>query len=125
MAIECRTGKERLTINDLRKAKENRSAEAALLLAERSCALPKDAEELGSRLYWEERTVVPHHDPARPDSGILLATALQVVRMFAPLRASATGIETEVGRIRGYAPDIEGELAHSARRAVGPCVGVQ
>jgi hypothetical protein len=141
VAIECRTGKERLTINDLRKAKENRSAEATLLLAERACALPKDAEELGFRLYRDERAVVLHHDPARPDSGILLATALQVARMFAhlaaaasaeeidqdllrqslgrierglarlkPLRASATGIETEVGRIRGYAQDLEVEL---------------
>jgi hypothetical protein len=151
VAIECRTGKERLTINDLRKAKENRSAEAALLLAERACALPKDAEELGFRLYWEERAVVLHHDPTRPDSGILLATALQVARMFAqlaaaasaeeidqdllrqslgrierslgrlkPLRASATGIETEVGRIRGYAQDIEGEL----RGALGELSGL-
>ena len=141
VAIECRTGKERLTINDLRKAKENRSAEATLLLAERAGALPKDAEELGFRLYWDERAVVLHHDPARPDGGILLATALQVARMFAhlaaaasaeeidqdrlrqslgrierglarlkPLRASATGIETEVSRIRGYAQDIEAEL---------------
>jgi hypothetical protein len=95
VAIECRTGKERLTINDLRKAKENRSAEAALLLAERSCALPKDAEKLGSRLYWEERTVVPHHDPARPDSGILLATALQVVRMFAQVATAASTEEID------------------------------
>ena len=141
VAIECRTGKERLTIDDLRKAKENRSTEATLLLAERACALPKDAEELGFRLYWNERSVVLHHDQARPDSGILLATALQVARMFAhlaaaasaeeidqdllrhslgrverglarlkPLRASATGIETEVSRIRGYAQDMEGEL---------------
>lgn len=146
VAIECRTGKERLTLNDLRKAKENRACESTLLLAQQACALPKDAEELGFRLYWEERAVVLHHDPARPDSGILLATALQVARMFAhlaaaasaeeidqdllrqtlgrierglarlkPLRASATGIETEVGRIRGYAQDIEGEL----RGAVG------
>jgi hypothetical protein len=141
VAIECRTGKGRLTINDLRKAKENRSAEATLLLAERPCSLPKDAEELGFRLYWQERAVVLHHDPTRPDSGVLLATALQVARMFAhlaaaasaeeidqdllrqscgrierglarlkPLRTSATGIETEIGRIRGYAQDIEVEL---------------
>lgn len=151
VAIECRTGKERLSINDLRKAKENRSAEATLLLAEQACALPKDAEELGFRLYPDERAVVLHHDPARPDSGILLATALQVARMFAhlaaaasaeeidhdllrqsvsrierglarlkPLRASATGIETEVGRIRGYAQDIEVEL----RGALGELSGL-
>jgi len=151
VAIECRTGKDRLTINDLRKAKENRSAEATLLLAERACALPKDAEELGFRPYWEERAVVLHHNPDRPDSGILLATALQVVRMFAhlaaaasaeeidqdlvrssvsrierglarlkPLRASATGIETEVGRIRGYTQEIEVEL----RGALGELSGL-
>ena len=136
---------------DLRKAKENRSAEAALLLAERACVLPKDAEELGFRTYWEERAVVLHHDPERPDSGILLATALQVARMFAllaaaasageinqdvlrqglirvekalgrlkPLRSSATGIETEVGRIRGYAQDIEQDL----RGALGELSGL-
>ena len=154
VAIECRTGDKRLPIDDLRKAKENRSCESALLLAERACALPKDAEELGFRLYWEERTVVLHHDPTQADSGMLLAAALQVARMFAllaaatsaeeidqdllrqaigrierglarlkPLRASATGIETEVGRIRGYATrtsEIElrgalGELAGLAK----------
>lgn len=141
VAIECRSGKERVTISDLRKAKENRSAQATLLLASQPCALPKDAEELGFRAYWDERAVVLHHDPDRPDSGTLLATALQVARMFAhlaaaasegeinqeivrgiinlveksvgrlkPLRSSATGIETEVTRIRGYAQDIERDL---------------
>ena len=141
VAIECRSGKERVTISDLRKAKENRSAQATLLLASQACALPKDAEELGFRAYWDERAVVLHHDPDRPDSGTLLATALQVARMFAqlaaaasegeinqeivrgiinlveksvgrlkPLRSSATGIETEVTRIRGYAQDIERDL---------------
>jgi hypothetical protein len=96
---------------------------------------------LGFRAYWEERTVVLHLDPGRSDNGILLATALQVARMFAqlgqessgaeikhevvaasvarlercigrlkPLRSSATGIENEVGRIRGYAQEMKGEL---------------
>jgi hypothetical protein len=151
VAIECRTGKERVTIADLGKAKENRAAQATLLLASQACALPKDAEELGFRAYWDERAVVLHHDPDRLDSGTLLATALQVAPMFAmlaasasedeinhdilrqsitriekglgrlkPLRASATGIETEVGRIRGYAQDIEGDL----RGALGELGGL-
>lgn len=151
VAIECRTGKERVTLADLGKAKENRSAQATLLLASQACALPKDAEELGFRAYWDERAVVLHHDPDRLDSGTLLATALQVSRMFAqlaaaastgeinqdilrqsitriekglvrlkPLRSSATGIETEVGRIRGYAQDIEVDL----RGALGELGGL-
>jgi hypothetical protein len=151
VAIECRSGKERVTLADLRKAKDNRSAQATLLLASRACALPKDAEGLGFRAYWDERAVVLHHDPERPESGTLLATALQVARMFAqlaaaasadeinqdilrqslsriekglgrlkPLRSSATGIETEVSRIRGYAQDIEQEL----RGALGELSGL-
>jgi hypothetical protein len=94
---------------------------------------------------------VLHHDPGRPESGILLATALQVARMFAqlgqdasgedikheivrasiarlekclgrlkPLRSSATGIENEVGRIRGYAQEMEAEL----RSALGELQGL-
>jgi hypothetical protein len=110
-------------------------------LVEQRSALPKDAEELGFRAYADERVVVLHHDPANPERGVFLATALQVSRLLAqlaastnsselprevllaslarlehslgrlkPLRASATGIETEVGRIRGYAQDIERDL---------------
>jgi len=151
VAIECRTGKERLTIAELRKAKENRSAAATLLLTAQACALPKDAEELGFRTYWEERAVVLHHDADRAEGGLLLATALQVARMFAqlasaastgeinqevlqanlrrlekclsklkPLRTSATGIETEVSRIRRYAQEIEVEL----RGALGELAGL-
>jgi hypothetical protein len=151
VVVECRTGKSRITITDLAAAKENRSADAALLLVSEASALPKDAEELGFRAYWQERTVVLHHDPGRPDSGILLATALQVSRMFAqlgheasgeeiklevlrasisrlekglgrlkPLRSSATGIETEVSRIRSYAQEMEGEL----RGALGELSGL-
>lgn len=150
IVIECRTGKERVTMADLKKAKENRSAEAALLLVDNAHALPKDAEELGFRAYWDERSVVLHHDSSRLDSGILLATALQVTRMFAqlasasskdeidhellraslgrleravtrlkPLRASATGIETEVNRIRGYAQEIENDLRGSLGELTG------
>ena len=37
-----------------------------------------------------------------------------------PLRASATGIETEVGRIRGYAQNMEIEL----RGALGELAGL-
>lgn len=151
VVVECRTGKTRITIADLAKARENRSAEAALLLVSDPSALPKDAEELGFRAYWEERAVVLHHDSGRGDSGILLATALQVARMFAllglaasgeeikhevvraglvhvetclarlkPLRSSATGIEKEVGHIRGYAQEMEIEL----RGAIGELYGL-
>jgi hypothetical protein len=141
VVVECRTGKERVTINDLRRAKENREAEAALLVAERPQLLPKDAEGLGFRAYWDERVVVLHYDRAQPGSGLLLAAGLQIVRMFAqlaaaasieeidhdrlrqtigqiekaigrltPLRSSVKGIETEIGRIRGYTQDIEDEM---------------
>jgi hypothetical protein len=141
VVVECRTGKERMTLNDLRKAKENREAEAALLVAERPQLLPKDAEGLGFRAYWDERVVVLHYDPAQPGSGVMLAAGLQIVRMFAqlaavasveeidhdrlrqsisriekaiakvrPIRASLTGIDTEISRIRGYAQEIEDEL---------------
>lgn len=151
VVIECRTGKTRITLADLAKAKENRSANAALLLVSETAALPKDAEELGFRAYWDERAVVLHHDPQRSDSGILLATTLQVARMFAqlgqdtsgeeikhevvraslarlekclgrlkPLRSSVTGIESEVGRIRGYAQEMETEL----RGALGELSGL-
>jgi hypothetical protein len=151
VVVECRTGKTRITIADLNAAKENRSAEAALLLVSDPQALPKDAEELGFRAYWEERSVVLHYEPDRPDSGILLATALQVARMFSqlgqevsgetlkhevvrvsitrlekcvgrlkPLRSSATGIENEVSRIRGYAQEMETEL----RGALGELGGL-
>jgi hypothetical protein len=151
VVIECRTGKTRITIADLEAAKENRSAHAALLLVSDPSALPKDAEELGFRCYWEERAVVLHHDPGEAESGILLATALQVARMFAqlshvtsgeeikaevvraslarlerclgrlkPLRSSATGIENEVGRIRGYAQEMEIEM----RGALGELSGL-
>src|SRR5206468_10467377 len=103
------------------------------------------------RTYWDERSVVLHHEPGRSDSGILLATALQVARMFSqlgqvtsgeeikhevvrvaiarlekcvgrlkPLRSSATGIENEVGRIRGYAQEMEVEL----RAAIGELSGL-
>jgi hypothetical protein len=144
VAIECRTGAKRLSLAELRLARENRSADSALLLAERPEALPKDAEALGFRAYWDQRAVVLHHDPDRPESGLLLATALQVSRMFAqlaaaasageinqdvirqsisriekglshlkPLRASASGIEKEIGNIRRHAQDIETELRGS------------
>ena len=151
VAAECRTGRTRVTLADLKAAKENRYAGAGLLIVSDPAALPKDAEELGFRCYWEERAVVLHYDSAQPDSGILLATALQVARMFAqldqaasadeikeevvkvslqrvehclgklkPLRASATGIEKEVGNIRGYAQDMEKEL----RGAIGELSGL-
>lgn len=151
VVVECRTGKARITLGGMAKAKGNRSAEASLLLVSDPSALPKDAEELGFRVYWDERAVVLHHDPGRPDSGILLATALQVARLFAmldqatsaeeikhevvraglahvetclarlkPLRASATGIEKEVGHIRGYAQEMEIEL----RGAIGELSGL-
>jgi hypothetical protein len=97
VVVECRTGKTRITLTDLAAAKENRSAEAALLLVSDAAALPKDAEELGFRAYREERSVVLHHDPGRTDSGIFLATALQVARMFAQLGQETSGSEIKHG----------------------------
>src|SRR5262249_29529172 len=92
--------KERLTISDLRKAKENREAEAALLVVDKPQLLPKDAEELGFRAYWEERSVVIHYDGSQPGSGVLLAAALQMVRMFAQLTSAASVEEIDQNRLR-------------------------
>jgi hypothetical protein len=111
VAIECRTGKERITLADLRKAKENRSADGTLLLTAQPCALPKDAEGLGFRTYWEERAVVLHHDPGRPDAGLLLAMALQVARMFAQLAAAASTGEVKQEVLRANLVRLEKGLA--------------
>lgn len=112
VAIECRTGAKRLTLAELRLARENRWAESALLLAERPEALPRDAEALGFRAYWNERAVVLHHDPDRPESGILLATALQVSRMFAQLAVAASAGEINQDVVRQSITRIEKGLSN-------------
>jgi hypothetical protein len=151
VAIECRTGRQIISLQGLRKAKINRHADAALLLTEHASALPKDAQPLGFRVYPEDSLVVLHYERESSSAGVLLATAVQVARLLAqlaagasatrieqdvvrcvvqrleaclgrlkPLRGSVTGIETEAGRIRGYAQDIERE----ARSAVGELAGL-
>ncbi len=107
VVLECRTGKARVTVADLAKAKENRSAAAALLLVSEAQALPKDAEGLGFRAYWEERSVVLHHDPGLADSGILLAMALQVARMLAQLDQEASGVEIKQEVVRASIARLE------------------
>jgi hypothetical protein len=106
-AVETRTGKTRVTLADLKAAKENRSADAGLLVVSDPAALPKDAEELGFRCYWDERAVVLHYDPAQPGSGILLATALQIARMFAQLNQATTGDEIKEEVVRASLQRLE------------------
>lgn len=100
VAIECRTGKQVIGLPDLRKAKVNRHAEAALLLTEHAGALPKDAQALGFRVYPDDAVVVLHYVREREDAGVLLATAVQVVRLLAQLTAGATATRIEQDIIR-------------------------
>lgn len=100
VAAETRTGKTRVTLANLQAAKENRSADATLLLVSDPAALPKEVEALGFGCFWDERAVVLHYDPAQPGNGILLATALQIARMFAQLNQATSGDEVKIDIVR-------------------------
>lgn len=141
VVVECRTGIKRVTVPALISAIENREAHAAILLTESATGLPRDAETLGFRIYFDDRIVVVHYDPSDPSAASMLAAALQVARTMArsagsapdrvhdhqaisaaiaqiqtaigqlkPMRACATGITGEVGRIRDHADRIQQQL---------------
>jgi hypothetical protein len=111
VAVECRTGTKVVTIRDLIKAKENRSADAALLVSECISALPKDARPLGFRVYLEESVVVLHYNNANGEAGVSLATAVQVARHLAQLAAGQSDTKVDKKVVAGAVRHIEASLA--------------
>jgi hypothetical protein len=107
VAIECRTGRQIVSLADLRKAKANRDADSALLLTEHASALPKDAQPLGFRVYPDDSVVVLHYDRKSDGAGVLLGTAIQVVRLLAQLAAGASATRVEQDVVRGVIRRIE------------------
>jgi hypothetical protein len=95
VAVECRTGAQVVSVRDLIKARENRSAEVALLVAECVSALPKDARPLGFRVYLEESVVVLRYAGAEGEGGVLLATAVQVARHLAQLSVGSSSAKVD------------------------------
>jgi hypothetical protein len=113
VAIECRTGtSRRVTVEGLRAAMANRDAHAGLLLADRAELLPRDAQAAGFRVYWADRLVALHHDRGQPNSGQMLAIAIQVSRLLAKLAVSASGGLAERENLRSAIGRIETALAH-------------
>jgi hypothetical protein len=151
VAIETRTGAQVVSLAELRKAKMNRHADAALLLTEQVSALPKDARPLGFRIYTDDAIVVLHYKREDSEAGVLIATAVQVARHMAQLRLGASEaridddvvrtvigrLETTVGRLkplRGSLTGIETEVTRirgyvqdierEARSALGELAGL-
>jgi len=113
VAVECRTGSTRpVTVNQLQRMMDNREAHSGLLLAQKTEALPRDAQAVGFRVYLAERVVVLHYDRVGAGAEQLLAAAVQVARLLARLSATCEGTLVEREQIRESLARIENALGH-------------
>jgi hypothetical protein len=74
VVVECRTGAERVTGPAMLAAIENREAHAAILVTESASLLPRDAEPLGFRIYFDDRSWSSHYDPRDPSAASMLGS---------------------------------------------------